>query len=178
MIEDWKPWGEVDLTSIPSATDPDVLMAEHDSERNCITLRWSYEYDIDLDTIQRPEDLLWWIHHVGKKAWRCMTPGRIAGLIELVAKIKGWPPYKRAPHEHEAPAPKEHVAAERAKVTSHLRYAVIMRDGYRCRACGFAVEDGAHLHVDHIIPVSKGGLTERGNLQTLCTACNLGKANK
>ncbi|HHU54525.1 MAG TPA: HNH endonuclease [Mollicutes bacterium] len=31
---------------------------------------------------------------------------------------------------------------------------------------------------DHIKPVSKGGKTQEGNLQTLCERCNLGKSNK
>ena len=31
--------------------------------------------------------------------------------------------------------------------------------------------DGVRLHVDHIVPVSKGGKTEMHNLQTLCEAC-------
>ncbi|MBR5502670.1 MAG: HNH endonuclease, partial [Oscillospiraceae bacterium] len=34
------------------------------------------------------------------------------------------------------------------------------------------------LEIDHIIPVSKGGVTEEGNLQTLCWKCNRAKSNK
>ncbi len=33
------------------------------------------------------------------------------------------------------------------------------------------------LHVDHIIPWSKGGETEEGNLEAKCSKCNLGKGN-
>lgn len=78
-------------------------------------------------------------------------------------------------HPNEAPPAFKDKAAERAKMTAALRYEIIKRDGYRCRACGFAVQDGARLHVDHIQAVSKGGKTEAKNLQTLCAACNLGK---
>ena len=38
-------------------------------------------------------------------------------------------------------------------------------------------EDGVTLHIDHIIPVSKGGTDELSNLQTLCADCNLNKSD-
>ena len=55
-----------------------------------------------------------------------------------------------------------------------LRAEVLERDGYRCQICGASGTDRT-LHVDHIIPRSKGGVTERRNLQALCRRCNLGK---
>lgn len=67
---------------------------------------------------------------------------------------------------------------ERAKMSDSLRYDVLKRDGFRCKICGASAEEGAKLHVDHIIPVSKGGKTEMNNLQTLCDRCNIGKSNK
>ncbi|MGL4943487.1 MAG: HNH endonuclease [Thermoguttaceae bacterium] len=33
------------------------------------------------------------------------------------------------------------------------------------------------MHVDHIVPRSKGGTNDDDNLQTLCQKCNLGKSN-
>lgn len=67
---------------------------------------------------------------------------------------------------------------EREKVTPSLRYDVMARDGFRCVICGATAQSGAKLHVDHIVPVSRGGKTEMDNLQTLCERCNLGKGNK
>lgn len=77
--------------------------------------------------------------------------------------------------ENEAPPPFIDPQRERAKMTPAIRYQVIKRDGYRCRACGASVQNGALLHVDHITAVSNGGKTVIDNLQTLCTVCNLGK---
>ncbi len=57
-----------------------------------------------------------------------------------------------------------------------LRYQVLARD-QRCLLCG-ATKDDTRLHVDHIVPWSKGGATELDNLQTLCARCNLGKGNR
>ena len=67
---------------------------------------------------------------------------------------------------------------ERSKLTPGLRYDILCRDDFRCQICGRSQKDGVKLHVDHIIPVSKGGLTTWDNLRTLCQECNLGKSNK
>ena len=64
---------------------------------------------------------------------------------------------------------------ERSLMTDKLRYKILERDGFRCCLCGRSADDGAKLHVDHIIPVSKGGRTVESNLRTLCDACNWGK---
>ncbi len=60
-----------------------------------------------------------------------------------------------------------------------MRWRVFTRDSFRCRSCGRspAVEHGVVLHVDHVIPWSKGGQTVDDNLQTLCDRCNLGKSD-
>lgn len=60
-----------------------------------------------------------------------------------------------------------------------LRWQVLQRDRFTCCACGAspALSLGVELHVDHIVPWSKGGETVLENLQTLCSVCNLGKSN-
>lgn len=67
---------------------------------------------------------------------------------------------------------------QRKIMTDSLRYDIMKRDGFRCKLCGASASDGLKLHVDHIIPVSKGGKTESHNLRTLCEQCNLGKGSK
>ena len=68
--------------------------------------------------------------------------------------------------------------AEHAKVTRAMRYDVLRRDGFRCVRCGRGASEGVRLHVDHIVPVSRGGKSVMSNLQTLCEDCNLGKGNR
>lgn len=70
------------------------------------------------------------------------------------------------------------VAAERGIISDSLRYDIMRRDGFKCVLCGASAKDGVALHVDHIIPVSKGGRSVRSNLRTLCERCNMGKSNK
>ena len=67
---------------------------------------------------------------------------------------------------------------ERAKVSDGLRYDVLRRDMFRCVLCGASAQNGAELHVDHIVPIAKGGKTEMSNLRTLCDRCNRGKGSK
>ena len=65
-------------------------------------------------------------------------------------------------------------------VSLSLRYEVLKRDHFKCVICGRSPSNDPSiiLHVDHIIPYSKGGETEIHNLQTLCQHCNLGKGSK
>ena len=60
-----------------------------------------------------------------------------------------------------------------------FRSRVLIRDNCLCRMCGAspAKDPAVTLHVDHIVPWSKGGRTALENLQTLCERCNIGKGN-
>ena len=72
------------------------------------------------------------------------------------------------------------VAGQRALMTSKLRNSIKTRDKHTCKMCSVSVAAEPHLllEVDHIVPVSKGGLSVAGNLQTLCWRCNRTKSNK
>lgn len=72
------------------------------------------------------------------------------------------------------------AAGQRALMTSKLRQHIKERDHYTCRHCGVSTADEPHLllEIDHIVPVSKGGLTTEDNLQTLCWRCNRSKGDK
>jgi HNH endonuclease len=56
----------------------------------------------------------------------------------------------------------------RTPLDNDLRWAVFQRDGYACVHCGSRLD----LTIDHIHPVSMGGLNSPENLQTLCRNCN------
>ena len=66
------------------------------------------------------------------------------------------------------------VEGQRRLMTPKLRHMIIERDDYTCQLCGNSTdrEPNLLLEVDHIIPVSKGGITSEENLQTLCWKCN------
>lgn len=72
------------------------------------------------------------------------------------------------------------AAGQRALMTAKLRSYIKNRDGYACLQCGVSLASEPHLllEVDHIVPVSKGGLSTHENLQTLCWRCNRTKGAK
>lgn len=84
----------------------------------------------------------------------------------------------RLEREKAMPEQRRFVAEQRRLMTDSLRYEVLKRDGFRCQICGATAADGYKLHIDHIMPVSKGGRTELSNLRVLCERCNMGKRDK
>ena len=73
----------------------------------------------------------------------------------------------------------ESIHKTKRDVNLRMRFIVMQRDNFRCCVCGAspAKDPSVELHIDHIIPWSKGGETTLQNLQTLCSKCNLGKSN-
>ena len=63
---------------------------------------------------------------------------------------------------------------KRKAISKTLRFEIFKRDGFKCQYCG-STPPKAVLHVDHIIPVAKGGGNTDGNLTTACSVCNGGK---
>ena len=66
---------------------------------------------------------------------------------------------------------------KRRRIQDGTRYKVLKRDKFKCVLCGRSpvTDPKIILHIDHIIPVSKGGRETMKNLRTLCSKCNIGK---
>lgn len=79
--------------------------------------------------------------------------------------------------ERDFPPPIKHKT--KRDINLRLRFLVMKRDNFKCCICGAspAKDSEVELHVDHIIPWSKGGETVIDNLQTLCSKCNWGKSD-
>jgi 5-methylcytosine-specific restriction endonuclease McrA len=70
--------------------------------------------------------------------------------------------------------------ARKAKISEKVRAAVLARDNYICRACGFggSANHAGFLDCDHIVAESRGGKNTLDNLQCLCKVCNGAKGDR
>lgn len=67
---------------------------------------------------------------------------------------------------------------QRKLMTPLLRKKIMERDRYTCQNCGKYMPDEVGLHIDHIIPIAKGGKSVASNLRVLCSKCNGSKGAK
>jgi predicted restriction endonuclease len=63
------------------------------------------------------------------------------------------------------------------KIPDSVRFAVLERDKYKCRKCGWSHEkynrsNPRHLELHHMKHHAKGGENNEDNLMTLCTSCH------
>lgn len=66
------------------------------------------------------------------------------------------------------------MKTQRSQIQPRVRMQALIHYGHRCVYCG-ATSQEAKLEVDHVIPVSKGGTNDIGNLVIACRECNIGK---
>jgi 5-methylcytosine-specific restriction endonuclease McrA len=61
-----------------------------------------------------------------------------------------------------------------SKQPNFTRFNVFLRDKFTCQYCG----DKKDLTFDHLLPKSKGGLTNWENVVTACSVCNVKKGGR
>lgn len=82
------------------------------------------------------------------------------------------------PHIHKAKKARRRArlhAAEGTHTSADIRMQYEKQEG-RCFYCG--VEVGDTYHVDHVVPLSRGGSNWPENLVIACPPCNISKGNK
>lgn len=67
---------------------------------------------------------------------------------------------------------------QRKLMTRQLRVQIMERDCFTCQICGKYMPDEVGLHIDHIVPVVRGGKSVPSNLRVLCSKCNGRKGAK
>lgn len=123
---------------------------------------------VDISNAYMPTYTFQYVSAGGNSSARCDIKLDIENLNYLVSFL------------NEAIKWRKSVAGQRALMTSRLRTEIKERDHYDCQSCGLGTKDEPNLllEIDHIMPVSKGGLTSKDNLQTLCWRCNRSKGSK
>ena len=124
--------------------------------------------DIDLHTMYFPRFIFQYISSGGYASMQCDIIMDINNLNRFIQYLSDVIDYRKS------------VQGQRALMNSYLRQYILNRDNYTCKQCGNSTynEPNLLLEVDHIIPISRGGLTTESNLQTLCWKCNRSKSNK
>lgn len=86
--------------------------------------------------------------------------------------------YRRAHPEMQAAINHRRRTRRVSAEGSHTRQditAILESQKNRCAFCGVRFKKRSDWHLDHIIPLSKGGSNWPSNLQILCVTCNLEK---
>lgn len=124
--------------------------------------------EIDMSTAYYPKYVFKYVSSGGNASTECDVVMDIENLNRFVLFLSEKIKFNKS------------VAGQRALMTSKLRQRIKERDEFTCKQCGASVhnEPNLLLEIDHIIPVSKGGLTTEDNLQTLCWRCNRRKGAK
>lgn len=124
--------------------------------------------EIDFSTVYFPRYIFKYISSGGNASLQCDVVMDIDNLNRFIKYLSETIKFKKS------------VAGQRALMTSSFRNEILHRDGYTCKKCGASIEKEPNLllEVDHIVPLSKGGLTTEDNLQTLCWKCNRKKGTK
>jgi 5-methylcytosine-specific restriction endonuclease McrA len=84
-------------------------------------------------------------------------------------KIKG--------RNYKMPTSKVYKLKER-RTKQFVRKQLINKNGAVCAICGNPIETMKDCTIDHIIPISKGGLTTIENCQLAHKSCNVKKGDK
>jgi len=74
-------------------------------------------------------------------------------------------------------AHKRRVVIKDGCVSTEELQQLLIEDNTECFYCGCVVTD-YNRHIDHFIPISKGGLHDLQNLVVACATCNLKKSDK
>lgn len=124
--------------------------------------------DIDFSQLYFPKYTFTYISSGGNSSMSCSITLDLSNLDRFINYLSEIVKFRKS------------AVGQRALMTTNLREMIKKRDHYTCCQCKNSVENEPNLllEIDHIIPISKGGLTIEENLQTLCWKCNRKKGSK
>ena len=135
--------------------------------KNKLTKKLGFEV-IDFSDFYFPVYTFQYVSSGGNSSLKCDIKLNIENLNKFVIYLNELVKFRKS------------VDGQRALMTPQLREKIKVRDLYTCKICGISANDEKNLllEIDHIMPLSKGGITSENNLQTLCWRCNRSKGSK
>lgn len=67
---------------------------------------------------------------------------------------------------------------KRKHIPNSVKAKLWEKAGGRCYHCGDTINPFENLHIDHLIPLSRGGVDHIDNYVLSCAACNVKKGDK
>jgi len=166
-VEEGKTLLNNELKKIKSSIENDIpfLIRTFDNKKFMQKLGFQ---EVDFQTMYFPVYTFRYISPGGNKSTQCNIKLDVRNLNHFVEYLSGIVKFKKS------------AQGQRALMTSKLREKIKQRDNYTCQSCNLSVRDEPNLllEIDHIIPISKGGMSSEDNLQTLCWKCNRSKGAK
>lgn len=165
--EDGKIYLQDEKTKILMSIQTEIPFLIRKFSQNKLEQKLGFK-EIDMSTAYFPQYIFKYISAGGNASTQCDVVMDINNLNRFVLFLSKKIKFNKS------------IAGQRALMTSKLRQHIKERDGFTCKICGASVEKEPHLllEIDHIIPLSKGGMTTEDNLQTLCWRCNRSKGSK
>lgn len=166
-VEDGKTSIQAEKKSILDSIQNDIPWLIDALGRKNFEKKIGFE-EIDMSTAYFPKYIFKYVSSGGNASTECDITMDLDNLNKFVLFLSEKIKFSKS------------VAGQRALMTSKLRQQIKERDNFTCKRCGASIEKEPNLllEIDHIIPVSKGGLTTEDNLQTLCWRCNRSKGAK
>lgn len=168
----------------------DAFVGEKEDVNRTILYSPTYYFPVDIDRGLWRSILCFVALYPLLDAFNFLGEGEIPRLSEMLGKLKAWHLdedwHRTGDGEHEDKSGEESVEPLNLPefdsytfVRAGVWWSVLARDNWTCCSCGrSSKEEGITLEVDHIVPRSRGGSNDIGNLQTLCKKCNIGKSNR
>ena len=149
------------------STKKDISALIYYFSKNKLAKRLGFE-SIDLSDLYFPVYTFQYISAGGNSSLKCDIKLNVENLNKFVIYLNELVKFRKS------------IDGQRALMTSQLRERIKFRDCFTCKICGISTNDEKNLllEIDHIIPLSKGGITSEENLQTLCWRCNRSKGVK
>jgi len=195
-MKEMREAGETDVSDETAAMKPNEYVLLNDEKDRDAAHRWFTANTIRKEKISVRDKILKYLReNVGRQVTGEELRYVAGDKTEWARRVRelrtelGWPVVTKTTGNPELPLGVYVLQADRQSpehdrdILDEVRRAVLRRDGYTCKECGWSHKewnpsDPRHLELHHIKHHVHGGENEEENLRTLCTVCHDGVHRK